>query len=107
MATDLRARGLVSHDRVEEYDGTTAVVENDAMSAEDMEFRRWRAERWMKLRHMPNALRDNPRFVLTHGRAMFAHAFRGCTWKTFARLEPERAAFARYRSIRAAERVYL
>ncbi len=75
--------------------------------AEDMEFRRWRAERWMKLRHMPNALRDNPRFVLTHGRAMFAHAFRGCTWKTFARLESERAAFARYRAIRAAERVYL
>lgn len=107
MSQDLRARGLVAHDRVEEYDGTTAVVTNREMNGEEIEFRRWRAERWMKLRHMPKAVRDNPRFVLTHGRAMFAHAFRGCTWKTFAHLEPEGAAFSRYRAIRAAERRYL
>jgi radical SAM superfamily enzyme YgiQ (UPF0313 family) len=107
MSLDLRARDLVTHDRVEEYDGTTAVVANDRMDAGEMEFRRWRAERWMKLRHMPRAFRDNPRFVLSEGRAMFAHAFRGCTWKTFAGLEPSRAAFERYKVMRAAERKYL
>ena len=107
MATDLLARGLVAHDRVEEYDGTTAVVQNESMTAEDIEFRRWRAERWIKVRHMPKALRDNPRFVLSHAREMFEHTFRGCTWKTFAHLESDRAAFARYRAIRAAERRYL
>ena len=31
-------------------------------------YRRWRAERWMKLRHMPKAFRDNPGFVLRHAR---------------------------------------
>jgi len=107
MARDLRARGLISHDRVPEYDGTTAVVENDAMSAEEIEFRRWRAERWMKVRHIPKALRDNPGFVLRHAPEMFAHTFRGCTWKTFVGLEPSREAYRRYRQIRDTERRYL
>jgi anaerobic magnesium-protoporphyrin IX monomethyl ester cyclase len=107
MSRDLRAQGLVSHDRVDEYDGTTAVVTNPGMDGEDIEFQRWRAERWMKVRHMPRAFRDNPRFVLAHAREMFAHTFRGCSWKTFVGLEPERAAFARYRVLRAREREYL
>jgi radical SAM superfamily enzyme YgiQ (UPF0313 family) len=107
MARDLRARGLVAHDRVEEYDGTTAVVTNSTLEAAEIEFRRWQSERWMKLRHMPRALRDNPRFVLSHAREMFAHTFRGCTWKTFTRLEPPRAAFERYRKIREREREYV
>ena len=67
-------------------------------------FRRWRAERWMKVRHVPATLRHDPWFVLTHGRRMLAHTFRGCTWRTFAGLEDSRAAFERYRAIRRAER---
>jgi radical SAM superfamily enzyme YgiQ (UPF0313 family) len=107
MSQDLRARGLVSHDRVEEYDGTTAVVANETMDAEEMEFQRWRAERWMKVRHMPRALRDNPAFVLRHARGMFAHTFRGCTARTWLGLEDSKAAFKRYRKIRERERQYL
>jgi radical SAM superfamily enzyme YgiQ (UPF0313 family) len=107
MTTDLRARGLVAHDRVAEYDGTTAVVLNDTLDAEEIEFRRWRAERWMKLRHMPRALRDNPVFVLRHAPQMFAHTFRGCTLKTLLGLEDPREAYRRYKRIREEEREYL
>ena len=28
---------------------------------------RWKAERWMKVRHMPAAFRHDPRFVLRNG----------------------------------------
>jgi anaerobic magnesium-protoporphyrin IX monomethyl ester cyclase len=107
MSGDLRTRGLVAHDRVEEYDGTTAVVTNETMSAEDIEFQRWRAERWMKVRHMPKAFRDNPAFVLRHAPQMLAYTFRGSTAKTWLGLEHPREAFKRYRAIRAAERRYL
>jgi radical SAM superfamily enzyme YgiQ (UPF0313 family) len=107
MTRDLRARGLIAHDRVEEYDGTTAVVANATLEGPEIEFRRWKSERWMKLRHMPWALRDNPRFVISHAREMFAHTFRGCRWKTFAGLESSRAAFDRYRRIREREREYV
>jgi anaerobic magnesium-protoporphyrin IX monomethyl ester cyclase len=107
MSRDLHQRGLVMHDRVEQYDGTTAVVSNDTMSAEEIEFQRWRAERWMKVRHMPKALRDNPRFVVRHAREMLAHTFRGCTTKTWLGLEDSRDAFTRYKAIRDREREYL
>jgi anaerobic magnesium-protoporphyrin IX monomethyl ester cyclase len=107
MSRDLRARGLVAHDRVREYDGTTAVVSNDTMTCEEIEFRRWRAERWMKVRHVPKAFRDNPGFVLRHAPEMFAHTFRGCTWKTFVGLEQSREAYRRYRALREREREYV
>lgn len=107
MSRDLRARGLIAHDRVREYDGTTSVVANGEMTGEEIEFRRWRAERWMKVRHMPKAFRDNPGFVLRHAPEMFAHTFRGCTWKTFAGLEDSREAYRRYRAIRERERQYV
>jgi anaerobic magnesium-protoporphyrin IX monomethyl ester cyclase len=107
MSRDLRTRGLVAHDRVEEYDGTTSVVSNETMTAEEIEFRRWRAERWMKVRHIPKVLRDNPRFVLRNAPQMFAHTFRGCTLKTMLGLEHPREAFKRYRAIRQTERQYL
>ena len=48
MTQDFRARGLIVNDRVEEYDGTTAVVRSEHLAAEEIEFLRWRAERWMK-----------------------------------------------------------
>ena len=107
MTRDLRARGLIAHDRVEEYDGTTSVVGNGGLTGEEIEFRRWRAERWMKVRHMPRAFRDSPGFVLRHAPQMFAHTFRGCTVKTLLGLEDEREAFRRYRAIREREREYL
>jgi len=107
MTRDLSAQGLISHDRVEQYDGTTAVVANAAMRGEEIEYRRWRAERWMKLRHMPRAFRDNPGFVLRHCGEMFAHTFRGCTVKTWLGLEDQREAFRRYRAIRERELEYL
>ncbi|HXE80994.1 MAG TPA: radical SAM protein [Vicinamibacterales bacterium] len=107
MTQDLRAQNLIAHDRVHEYDGTTSVVVNGALDAEEIEFRRWRAERWMKVRHFPRALRDNPAFVLRHARSMFAHTFRGCTWKTLLGLEDEREAFRRYKQMREGEREYL
>jgi hypothetical protein len=68
---------------------------------------RWRAERWMKVRHMPAAFRHSPAFVLRHGREMLAHTFRGSTWRSALGLESSREAFRRYKQIRARERTYL
>jgi hypothetical protein len=45
--------------------------------------------------------------VLRHGAGMFRHTFRGSTWRTWLGLEPERAAFRRYRAIRHREREYV
>ena len=107
MTRDLAERNLIINDRLEEYDGTTAVVRSEGMSAEEIEFLRWRAERWMKVRHFPAAARHSPGFCLRHGPAMLAHTFRGSTWKSALGLESERKAFERYREIRKAEREYL
>jgi anaerobic magnesium-protoporphyrin IX monomethyl ester cyclase len=107
MTKDFRARNLIVSDRVEEYDGTTAVVRTEHLTADEIEFMRWRAERWMKLRHLPAVLRNYPRFVMRHGPAMLAHTFRGSTWRSAIGLENPRAVFARYKSIRRAEREYL
>src|SRR5207245_661773 len=53
MTQDFHDRGLIINESFEEYDGTTAVVRTDHLTAEADEFLRWRAERWMKLRHLP------------------------------------------------------
>ncbi len=107
MTKDFRERGLIINERLEEYDGTTAVVRSEHLEAEEIEFLRWRAERWMKLRHLPVALVHNPWFGLRHGAKMLAHTFRGSSLRSLAGLEDERRVFARYRAIRAAERTYL
>ncbi len=107
MTRDFRERGLIVSEALEEYDGTTAVVRTAHMDADEVEFRRWRAERWMKARHMPAAFRHDPVYVLRHARRMFAHTFRGMSWKTWVGLEPERAAFARYKALRRREREYV
>ncbi len=104
MSDDLRRRGLIIDDDVTGYDGTTAVVRSEHLSPEEIEFLRWRAERWMKMRHFPKALVHSPGFCFRHGHKMIGHTFRGCTWRTLLGLEDEREAFARYRKIRAAER---
>jgi radical SAM superfamily enzyme YgiQ (UPF0313 family) len=107
MTHDFQKRGLIIDHRPEDYDGTTAVVRTDHLAAEMIEFLRWRAERWMKLRHFPSVFIDNPIFVLRHGAKMLAHTLRGTTFKTLLGLEDERKAFERYRAIRQAERVYI
>ncbi len=77
MTGDLRERGLIINERLEEYDGTTAVVRSEHLEAEEIEFLRWRAERWMKVHHMGAVLRHSPGFVLRNWRRMLAHTFRG------------------------------
>ena len=107
MTADFLQRGLITNTRVEEYDGTTAVVSSEALEAEEIEFMRWRHERWMKLRHFPIAAFHSPMFVLRKGRQMLAHTFRGCTLRTLLGLEDERLAFQRYRELHARERRYV
>ena len=107
MAKDFRDRGLIINEQLEQYDGTTAVVRTEHLSADEIEFMRWKAERWMKLRHMPAAFFHDPIFILRRAPRMFAHTFRGCTFKTFFGLEDERKAFARFRAIHRAERAYI
>jgi radical SAM superfamily enzyme YgiQ (UPF0313 family) len=106
MTKELLERGLILHRRLEEYDGTTAVVRSEALAADEIEFLRWRAERWMKLRHFPKALRHSPVFCLRHGPKMIGHTLRG-SWRSLLGLESERRAFERYRAIRAREREVL
>jgi anaerobic magnesium-protoporphyrin IX monomethyl ester cyclase len=107
MTKDFRDQGLIENERLEEYDGTTAVVRTEHLPAEEVEFLRWKAERWIKTRHIPAVLRHDPWFVLTHGRKMLAHTFRGSSIRSALRLEDDRKVFERYRAIRKAEREYV
>ena len=107
MTRDFVERGLVVNQRVEEYDGTTAVTRSTHLEAAEIEFLRWKAERWMKVRHMPAAARHDPWFVMRHGRRMLAHTFRGTTWRSLVGLETPRDVFRRYRAIRERERSYV
>jgi anaerobic magnesium-protoporphyrin IX monomethyl ester cyclase len=107
MTRDFVERSLIVNPHVEEYDGTTAVTRNTHLDAEEIEYMRWRAERWMKLRHVAAAFRHDPQFVLRNARRMIAHTFRGSTWRSRLGLEDARAVFTRYRAIRAREREYV
>jgi anaerobic magnesium-protoporphyrin IX monomethyl ester cyclase len=107
MTADFKERGLIVNDRVEEYDGTTAVVKTSHLQAEDVEFLRWRAERWMKVRHLPSVFRHYPRFVLRHAPEMCRHTFRGSSWRSLMGLEDERTVFRRYKQQRSREREYV
>jgi anaerobic magnesium-protoporphyrin IX monomethyl ester cyclase len=107
MTEDFRRRGLITNEQLEEYDGTTAVVRTEHVPAEEVEYLRWKAERWMKLRHMPVALRHDPGFVIRHAPQMFAHTFRGSTLRSALGLESGRKAFLRFKTIRRRERDYL
>jgi anaerobic magnesium-protoporphyrin IX monomethyl ester cyclase len=107
MTKDFRDQGLIQNERVEEYDGTTAVVRTRHLPAEEVEFLRWRAERWMKTRHVPAVFRHDPWFVLTHAPKMLAHTFRGSSILSALGLEDERKVFERYKAIRKAEREYM
>lgn len=107
MTKDFETRGLVGNAGLEEYDGTTAVVRSEHLTAEEIEYVRWKAERWMKVRHLPAALRHDPVFVLRNARRMMAHTFRGSTVRSLVGLEDSRTVFNRYREIRRQEREYL
>jgi anaerobic magnesium-protoporphyrin IX monomethyl ester cyclase len=105
MTKDFRDQNLIVDENVEHYDGTTAVVRTRHVAASDVEFLRWRAERWMKVKHLPAAFMHSPRFVLRHCLAMMKHTFAGTRVRSMLGLEPARAVFERYRDARRRERV--
>ena len=107
MAEHFRAHGLITNERLEEYDRTTAVVRTRHVPAEEIEYLRWKAERWMKLRHMPAAFRHDPWFVIRHAPEMLVYTFRDCTLRSVLGLENSRKAFERYKAIRRQERAYV
>jgi radical SAM superfamily enzyme YgiQ (UPF0313 family) len=107
MTRDFVRRGLVVNDQVEAYDGTTAVVRSEHLPADEIEFLRWRAERWMKLRHIGPVFAHSPLFVLRNGLSMLRHTFRGSSLRSLVGIESARQVFARYQAIRRAERDYL
>jgi anaerobic magnesium-protoporphyrin IX monomethyl ester cyclase len=104
MTREFRDRGLIVDDDVSHYDGTTAVVRTESLDSSEIEFLRWRAERWMKLRHLPAAFAHNPLFVLRHAPEMLAHTFTGTNLRSLAGMDDARAVFERYRRNRRLER---
>jgi radical SAM superfamily enzyme YgiQ (UPF0313 family) len=107
MTKAFREQGLIINERLEDYDGTTAVVRTAHLESDEIEFLRWQAERWIKLKHLPRALLHEPLFALRNGIKMLGHTFRGTSLKSILGLEDERQSFERYRALRRAERVYL
>jgi hypothetical protein len=77
------------------------------VAASEVEFMRWRAERWMKLRHLPAAFLHSPGFVLRHWPAMTAYTFAGTTLRSMLGLEASKTVFARYRETRRRQRAYM
>jgi anaerobic magnesium-protoporphyrin IX monomethyl ester cyclase len=104
MTRDFIERGLIVDEDVSHYDGTTAVVRSEHVSADEIEYMRWKADRWMKLKHMPAALRHSPWFVLRNAPAMLRHTFAGTSLRSILGLESDRAVFGRYRAIRREQR---
>ena len=107
MTNDFRARGLIQIDQLEEYDGTTAVIATPHIAPQAIEYERWRAERWMKVRHIPALLSHDPLWVLRNLGRMLVFNFRGSSLKSVLGLESDWAAFQRYRGLRERERAYL
>ena len=107
MTQAFRERGLVVDEDVSHYDGTTAVVRSEHVPATEIEFLRWREERWMKMRHFPAAMVHSPGFVLRHGAKMLAHTFTGTSIRSMLGLESDRVVFRRFQEHRRRERDYL
>ena len=107
MAADLHEQGLIASYNVEEYDGTTSVVACKNLPGSEIEFMRWEAERWIKLRHGWVTFGQDTLFTLRHGWLMLAYIFRGETVKSILGIESRREAFKRYCAIRKRERQYL
>ena len=104
MTAEFRSRSLIVDEDVSHYDGTTAVVRTAHVPADEIEFMRWRAERWMKLRHFPTACVHRPAFVARHGVQMLAHTFAGSSWRSALGLESQRAVYRRFTEQRRRER---
>jgi anaerobic magnesium-protoporphyrin IX monomethyl ester cyclase len=107
LARQYRESGFIVSEDIEEYDGTTAVVKSRYLDVEEIEFLRWRSERWMKTRHIVPAFRHSPVFVLRNWRRMLGHTFRGHGIRWLLGLEDDKHVFHRYQAIRRAERHYL
>jgi radical SAM superfamily enzyme YgiQ (UPF0313 family) len=107
MTRDFQERGLIVDEDVTHYDGTTAVVRSEHVTAAEIEFLRWRSERWMKVKHMPAAFAHSPWFVVRHARRMLAHTFTGTTIRSVLGMEDASAVFARFRAARRAARDYV
>jgi anaerobic magnesium-protoporphyrin IX monomethyl ester cyclase len=107
MTREFRDRDLIVDEDVSHYDGTTAVVRTEHLSTREIEFLRWRAERWMKVRHLPAVFRHDPWFVLRNGLAMLAHTFTGTSARSLLGLEDMRTVFNRFCERRARARAAL
>ncbi|PWT82767.1 MAG: hypothetical protein C5B57_08140 [Blastocatellia bacterium] len=104
MTREFRERGLIVDEDVAHYDGTTAVVRTEHLTATEIEFMRWQAERWIKLRHIPAAFRNNPLFVLRNSVEMMRETFTGTTIRSMLGLEDAHAPFERFRAQRRRRR---
>jgi anaerobic magnesium-protoporphyrin IX monomethyl ester cyclase len=107
MTQQFRDQGLIVDEDVAHYDGTTAVVRTNHVAASEVEFLRWRAERWIKLKHLPAAFVHSPQFVIRNGLGMLKHTFAGTTLRSMLGLQGEDTVFERYREARRRARVYL
>ena len=106
MTQDFREQDLIVNEDVDEYDGTTAVVRTEQLTADEIEFMRWRAERWMKVRHMPGGARARSRVRRDELPPHDAPHVPRLDAQDVAGLESEREAFRRYKAIRRAEREF-
>jgi radical SAM superfamily enzyme YgiQ (UPF0313 family) len=104
MLRQFRHDNLIVDEDVAHYDGTTAVVRSKYLSAYEIELLRWRADRWMKLKHLPAVFLHSPAFVLRHAPAMLKHTFRGTSVRSLLGLEAAESVFDRYRDARRQER---
>ncbi len=107
MTQQFRQDRLIVDEDMSHYDGTTAVVRTKHVPATEVEFMRWRAERWMKLKHLPAAFLHSPSFVLRHWPEMTRHVFAGTTLRSMVGLEPQRNVFERFQQARRRERAYV
>ncbi len=107
MTREFHEQGLIDNNQLHEYDGTTAVVRTKYLSADRIEYLRWKSERRMKTHHILPVIKHDPWFVLRNGRKMMKHTYRGSTWRNMLGLEPDYKAFARYKEIRRQEREYV
>jgi hypothetical protein len=107
MTQQFRDQNLIVDEDMSHYDGTTAVVRTKHVTASEIEFLRWRAERWMKLRHLPSVFLHSPSFVMRYWPAMTKHTFAGTSMRSMLGLEGTRAVFERYQQIRRRERSYV
>jgi len=107
MTQQFRQDRLIVDEDMSHYDGTTAVVRTKHVPATEVEFMRWRAERWMKLKHLPAAFLHSPSFVLRHWPAMTRHVFTGTTLRSMIGLEAQRNVFERFQQARRRERAYV